>query len=104
MKIDTIFSLLAPTPLNVTFENNENRYLEIYKRTAYASMAIYTLSRFISTILMEEFHYMLPRGKFHLLVDKIGDCASLLILPGFLTSSLEAFRLKYIWNLRQSGN
>jgi hypothetical protein len=104
MKIDTIFSLLAPTPLNVTFEDNENRYLEIYKRTAYASMAIYTLSRFISILLMKDCSPYMPRSNFHVLVDKIGDCASLLILPGFLTSSLEAFRLKYIWNLRQSGN
>ena len=104
MKIDTIFSLLAPTPLNVTFENNENRYLEIYKRTAYASMAIYTLSRFISILLMKDCSPYMPRSNFHVLVDKIGDCASLLILPSFLTSSMEAFRLKYIWNLRQSGN
>ncbi len=103
MKIETVFSLLAPSPLNVRFENEENRYLEIYKRTAYASIALFTLARFITILFIKERSYMEPRTSFHLILDKIGDCASLFILPSFLASTMEAFRVKYSWNLRQSA-
>jgi hypothetical protein len=98
VKIDSILPLIGLFDPGVKFETGEDRVLKLFKRTMWASIALWTLKN-LGWALFPSQMYNKPR-RFCKYLCLAGEIALNLLIPSIFLTITEAARLKSNYNKR----
>ena len=97
MKIDSIIPLISLFDTNLKFDQGQDRILKLFKRTMWASIAIYTLEGISYTLFPN-------KSRFDKYLYIVFDLAQDLMIPAIFLTITEAARVKFNYNRANSSN
>ncbi|MBM3197146.1 MAG: hypothetical protein FJZ61_04110 [Chlamydiae bacterium] len=92
MKIDSIMPLIGLFDPDLKFQNGEDRFLKLFKRTMWVSLALYTTEGIGYTLFPNQ------SRRFFKYLDIVFDIATDLMIPSLFLTLTEAARVRFNHN------